>query len=367
MTSLSDIKKFAGSIDANALLGRKRRSLKHLKLVVLGAGVIGGSVGAWIAQRYDEIYFLDLPAMNDTLRKNGLTVYPQGRKDLAERVKVKVIDDLEEAADADVVILGVKNYSLEKVAQTVKGKLGDKPIILAMQNGLENQRILPKYFSKVAYCVISYNAWMDEPGVIGYQKKGPLHIGTKHNELQEELREIAAIFNLGLETDVTTNIGDAAHSKLVINLTNSLTTLVGMSFKPISDRALFQKLATNLLSEGVKIVKAAGYKESRLGGMPPWIKIQAGAKLPRALTKGMFERNMAKMVMSSMAQDVIQRGGGDSELETINGYILSLAHKYGVNAPFNETIYALCKERFAEARFEPMDVNEVWAEVQKKL
>ena len=367
MSITGDVKKLIESVDVDVLRGKKRRNMKHLKIVVMGVGAIGGSVGGWIAENYDNVYFHDLPDMNKKLREDGLTLYPQGDRYAGRRVDVKVIDDLSEAPDADVVVLGVKNYSLAKVAGVIRDKLGDRPIILAMQNGLENQTILPQFFSKVVYCVISYNAWLDEPAVIGYQKKGPLHIGTKYNELQAEMADIARIFNLGLETDVTTRIGDAAHCKLIINLTNSLTTLVGMSFKPIEDDDLFQKLLTNLLYEGVKIVKAAGYRESLLGGMPPWAKLRAGATLPQMLTRGMFKRNIKKMVISSMAQDVIQRGGSSSELESLNGYMLALADRHGVDAPYNRVIYDLCKREFAQDSFTPMDVRDVWKEVERLL
>ena len=102
----------------------------------------------------------------------------QGKKDRMEKIEINVIDDLDEVADADFILLGVKNFSLQKVAEAVKEKVGDKPIIVSMANGIENQRILPRIFSKVIYCVVCYNGWMDEPGVVGYQKRGPLAIGT---------------------------------------------------------------------------------------------------------------------------------------------------------------------------------------------
>jgi hypothetical protein len=142
--------------------------------------------------------------------------------------------------------------------------------------------------------VVSYNAWTDEQGAIGYQKKGPLHFGTLQNELQTEMEDLAAVFNRGVETHITHHIGDAAHCKLVINLTNSLTTLIGLNIKEISDQALFQKLLTNLTWEGVTVIRAAGYKESKLGGMPPWRLFWSGSHLPRAITKGMFEKNVKK-------------------------------------------------------------------------
>ena len=68
-----------------------------------------------------------------------------------------------------------------------------------------------------------------------------------------------------------------------------------------------------------------------------------------------------------MSQDIIQRGGTNSELDSLTGYILKLARQNKVNAPYNETIYELGKERFNKPGFTPMDVKEVWAEVQKKL
>ena len=52
------------------------------------------------------------------------------------------------------------------------------------------------------------------------------------------------------------------------------------------------------------------------------------------------------MNMSSMTQDVALRGAHDTELESITGYIVELAAKHGVPAPYNRTIYRLGRERF---------------------
>ncbi len=73
------------------------------------------------------------------------------------------------------------------------------------------------------------------------------------------------------------------------------------------------------------------------------------------------------MVMSSMAQDIIQRRGHDSELETINGYMVDLAAKNKIDAPYNRAIYELCKREFSKEKFKPMDVTDVWSEVSARL
>jgi 2-dehydropantoate 2-reductase len=334
------------------------------KIVFFGVGVIGGTVAGWLRPHYDRMALVDRGAIAEALRTRGITLYPGDTPAARSTVHVPVLDDLAQARDADVIVLGVKNYSLEPVARLIREELGDRPVIVAMQNGVENQAVLPRYFSKVIYCIVSYNAWADEPGVIGYQKKGPLVFGALDPTMAERTEALAALFNLGVETVTTDRIADAAHCKLVINLANSLTTLIGHMQRPISDAALFQKVLTSMTYEGMQIVKAAGYRESRLGGMPSWAILWAGAKLPRAVTKGLFAKNVKKMVLSSMAQDV-HRGGGESELETINGYLLSLAERHGVPAPVNRTVYDICRREFARPDFASWDIRDVWREVEK--
>jgi ketopantoate reductase len=73
----------------------------------------------------------------------------------------------------------------------VRDELGDRPIIVSLANGIENQRILPKLFSKVIYDGVVHNARRDAPVVVGFQDKGPLLIGTLDNTLGAELEMIA--------------------------------------------------------------------------------------------------------------------------------------------------------------------------------
>jgi 2-dehydropantoate 2-reductase len=339
--------------------------MEDKKVLFFGVGAIGGSIGAWVAEKYENAYFLDQGEIAAAVKEKGITAYLENEKDKAASVKVKTVSSLAECPDPDVVVLAVKTYSLEKVLKILKKSLKKEPIIVALQNGVENQKILPKYFKKVVYGVISYNAWLDEPAVVGYQKKGPLIIGTPDNSLREETETVAGILNKGVETIVTDHLGDAAHSKLIVNLSNSLTTLIGLRYVENIDMKSFKKVLTSMMHEGIKAVKAAGYSECKLGGMPSWSITTLGWALPYALAKGIFTKNVAKMVLSSMAQDVLQRKGHETELEILNGYILSLGEKNGVKMPYNKAVYELCKTEFAKDDFKPLPAGEVLAAVKK--
>lgn len=338
-------------------------------IVIFGAGPVGATAGGWLAASgYPNVCFLDQGAVAEGMKGHGLTLYQGGAEAATtQHIDARVIDDLAECPDAEVVVLAVKNYSLDTVAGIVKDHLGDRPLVVGLQNGVENQAILPRHFSRVVYGVVGYNAWMDAPGRVGYQKRGPLVIGTPDNTLMDEQARLAALFGRGVETVVTSHLGDVAHSKLVINLTNSVTTLVGHGLRPVAPVALLQRILSSVLWEGVRVVRAAGYGECKIGGMPSWSLLRASATLPQWLTRPLFKRNLAKMVVSSMAQDVIQRKAGDSELESINGYLVRLAEETGTAAPCNRAIYDLCKREFAKPGFTPLDVAEVWDYVVQRM
>ena len=333
------------------------------RVLIIGSGAVGLSVGGWLKEGGLDVTFFDLPKVAAELSSAGLTLYLHGETARAP-APVKAVSDLAEVAAPDLVVLAVKTYSLDKVAPLVTGRFGKDVLVLALQNGIGNQQIVPKHCTRALYGVVGYNAWIDAPGVVGYQKKGPLVVGTPDGSLAAEAREVASTLSRGVETVYTPRFQDAVHSKMVVNLTNSLQALIGHPLTPISNPSLFQLLLTQLLWEGVTIVEAAGYKESRIGGMPRWALMWAGANLPPVLTKGAFKKNVKKMVMSSMAQDVLQRHSRESELETINGYLLDLADRAGLAVPVNRAVYKLCAKHFGAANFAPLSLEAVWAEVE---
>src|SRR5690606_17924923 len=133
-------------------------------------------------------------AQTSVLAEHGLTVHT--REDPGHAVQVPAhTADLEHAPDADVLVLAVKTYSLEAVAASLRDRYGDAPLIIALQNGVANQSILPRYFSRVVYGVVSYNAWLESPGTIGCQRRGPIVLGVLSSDRAAEAQHLVALFN----------------------------------------------------------------------------------------------------------------------------------------------------------------------------
>jgi 2-dehydropantoate 2-reductase len=335
------------------------------KVLLVGAGAIGASVAAWTAPHHQELYIMDIGEVQEALKTTGITVYQIDEPDKSRvTVRVKTIDRVEELPDVDIIILAVKNYALPAVAEMLKKALGDRPLIVSLANGTENQVILPRYFSKVIYGVISYNARRDQLVVIGYQKKGPLYIGTPDHTLMDELKMVQAILGTGCETIIVDHLQDAVHSKIVMNLTNALDTLVGRGYCPVSNFTVYQKLLSQTLWEGVRVIKAAGYKEFKMGGLPSFLLLRLGAVMPAWVIRPIFKHKIKSMIISSMTQDILLRGSGVSEIESLTGYMVRLAEKHHVQIPYNKTLYRLAKEHFGP-NFQPLRCEDVLAAVEK--
>jgi 2-dehydropantoate 2-reductase len=326
------------------------------KIVFVGAGAIGGSVAAWVAETRDQVWCHDRSEVMDAIDERGIRHYDGALgPGSAVTVKVKTMRSLSGLGSDDILVFGLKNFALDAVARDASAATGGKPFALSMANGLDNQEIMPRHFARSAYAVVGYNAWLDGPGVVGWQNRGPLVIGTPDNSLRPELEELVQAFSAGLEAVLTDRLADAAHSKLVVNLINTISTLVGQGYREIDDIASMQRLVSRTLYEGVRVVQAAGYRECHVGNMPGFGKIRASATLPAFATRGMFRKSLAKMVKSSMSQDVILRGGSATELESLTGYLVRLAGKHGIAAPYNAGLYRIAKEAFSRPAFSPME------------
>ena len=275
------------------------------KILFIGPGAIGASLAAWVAESYPAVYVMGHGASQEALRRNGIITYAFDRPENRRTVRVAVVDRPDEVADVDIVVLTVKNYDLAAAARQVREELGDRPIIVSLANGIDNQRILPSLFSRVIYGVVGYNARRDEPVVVGYHHKVPLLIGRPDDSLQDELRLVQSILARGCPTEITDRMQDAVHSKIVINLTNALDALLGRGAQPLSNLAVYQQLLTQTLWEGVQVVRAAGYHEHRIAGMSSFWLLHLVAVLPGSVTRPLFKRRVRAMRMSSMTQALV--------------------------------------------------------------
>jgi len=207
------------------------------------------------------------------------------------------------------------------------------------------------------------SGWREEPGIFGTRGTGHITLGTPGNKNLEITERIAKILSFGIPTITTQEFQDAAYSKLIINLSNATFTLISSELK--DDNAIFMlwNIFMNVYLEGVEVVKAAGYKEYKLKGLPSWNVMEMGKNLDKATAINNFSRNLKYSWFNSMAQDMIHRKKNKSELESLTGYLIKLADSLKIKIPYNRVIYRLSMEQFKKVPYQALPVEVVWEKI----
>jgi 2-dehydropantoate 2-reductase len=105
-----------------------------MKIVVMGAGAIGGYFGARLAAAGHEVTLVARGPHLAALQKNGLTLHsPMGDLHLPD---IRAVGDIADAAPADIILFMVKNYDVEDAARSVKPVLQPQTLVVTCQNGV---------------------------------------------------------------------------------------------------------------------------------------------------------------------------------------------------------------------------------------
>ncbi|HET8665647.1 MAG TPA: 2-dehydropantoate 2-reductase [Nocardioides sp.] len=124
-----------------------------MRVVVLGAGGIGGTIGARLHQAGYDVTLIARGPHGEVVRDRGLTFEtPEERVTL--RIPAYARPDEVAWRRDDVVVLAAKSQDTEGAARDLFAAAGDVPVVAA-QNGVANERTLTRWFSRVhGLCVV---------------------------------------------------------------------------------------------------------------------------------------------------------------------------------------------------------------------
>jgi 2-dehydropantoate 2-reductase len=339
-------------------------SVDRSSVVVFGAGAIGATVGGWLVEAGVPVTFVARPDTAERLNREGLRLYAHGHEGERRTIPVAAVSDAATTRRADWLVLAVKNYDLEAAARDIRARVPGDPTVIALQNGVENQAILPKYFAHVVYGVVRYNAWRDAANEFGYERRGPILFGVIDPSLVADRDRAVRFLSAAFECRAEERIADAARCKMVLNLTNSISALVGFGLREIEDYDAFSRSVSRVMYEGMQILRKAGVREVPLDRGATWRNIKAARFLPGFITSRILRNGMKDMHITSMGQDVYLAKRGATELESLNGYFVRLAESVGFDARYNKALYRITKQWLAQPEVRPMHERELWTKLQ---
>jgi len=298
-----------------------------VRVVVLGAGGIGGSIGARLHQSGHEVALIARGVHGAAVREHGLTFEtPEERVTL--RIPAYARPSEVTWQEGDVVVLAAKSQDTEAAARDLYAAAGDVPVVSA-QNGVANERTLARWFGQVhGMCVMMPTAHL-EPGVVqahSVAATGILDIGRFPDGTDEVDDALATALRASrIECVARPDIMRWKYRKLVNNLGNAVQALCGrvpdtaevrqaLDLLTAEAEAVFVAAEIDPVTDEEDDVRRADHLQLRPIGDEP----RAGGSTWQSLTRG-----------------------SGVETDFLNGEIALLGRLYGVPTPANARIQAL--------------------------
>jgi 2-dehydropantoate 2-reductase len=315
-----------------------------MKFAVVGAGAIGAYAGAALARGGADVTLIARGPHLAAMTSNGVRVLsPRGDFTAHPRAT----SELSAVADADVVIVALKAYSLPGIAPQLGELLAPGAAVIWAQNGipwwyfqsvpepvggpvLESvdpggviaASIAPEHnVGCVTYCATE----IAEPGVIRHIEGTRFTIGEPDGSKSARCEQISAAFKAGgLRAPVEAKLRDQIWLKLVGNVAfNPVTALTRATLGELGTLPEMRELLIAIFAECAAVA-------GRLG-------ISFPVSLERRLEAGMAVGDHK----TSMLQDL--EAGKQLELDCMTGAVVELAGRLGIDVPHVQTVHACAK------------------------
>ncbi len=295
-----------------------------MNITIIGAGAMGSLFGSFLVRTGESVLLVDTWQEHvNAINTRGLGVEFNGK---IKRVDIVAAHDIPADGKSDLVIIFVKSTQTEQVAPGAVKCLKSNGFVLTLQNGMGNADGIAKYvpLDRVIAGTTSHGATLLEPGLIRHAGVGPTVMGMWSEKSNAGLENIKELFlRAGIDTRIDDNIPVVIWKKLVINIgINAITALTGIRNGSILDAPPTGELVRSAVEEACKVALAHG------------------VELPDNMADQVFK--VAKATgsnRSSMGQDVDNRR--QTEIDAINGAIVTLAEEKAISVPVNKTLTAL--------------------------
>ena len=295
-----------------------------MRILVLGAGGIGGYYGARIHNAGGKVTFLVRPARAVQLRENELKIFSSFGD---TQITPNVITAAELHDRYDVIMVSCKAYDLYSAMDAIAPAVGEQSVILPLLNGVRHIDTLVERFGAehVLGGVALISVVLTPEGVIRHlNKQHRLVTGLRAGQASKWVAPLVQLFSSSkFDFVCSENIEQAMWDKIVF-----LTTLAGAtctlraSVGDIVRTVAGEEFVTGLLAECALIAEASGHTVSTE---------QQSIYRTQLIEQG-------SGLMASMLRDV-ERGGA-TEAEHILGDMVSRAQAKGINAPLLRLAYS---------------------------
>lgn len=296
-----------------------------MRILIVGAGALGGLVGASLASAGEDVTLLEVnKARARLLNDEGLLITRMGEPE--KHFPVNAVTTVTGLDPFDMVFIAVKTYQTEDAVRAALPATRPHTRFLSMQNGIGNAEAIAKLVGEDrVLCGITYHSIQHAgPARLQYRPGiKPIQIAPLTGNLTPEVEMIGEVFrNAGFEVSVVPSVDHAVWQKLLHNaVVNTVSAVTGLNCREILADADLMAFARDLCIEIVEVMRARGIPI--VDEEDPFRPVIGSLK---ALGKN----------RPSMWQDLAK--GARTEIDAINGAIVAEAARLGLQAPHNAAL-----------------------------
>ena len=317
-----------------------------MRICIVGAGAIGGYLGARLALAGEQVTLIARGAHLEAIKRQGLTLQiADGSSEVA--TPALATDDMSAAGPQDVVIAAVKAHSLPALAPAMRALYGPDTIVVTAQNGIpwwyfrkhggpyEGRRIeavdpggviaAHTEVERVIGCVVYPAAALAGPGVVRHIEGDRFTLGELDGSKGERIQQLARVLsNAGFRAPIRPRIRSEIWVKLWGNLAfNPISALTRATLSDICRYPPTRALARAMMLEGQAIAERLGIE----------FAISVDQRIAGAEEIGAHK--------TSMLQDI--EAGRPTEADALVGAVAELGRLTGIPTPNIDAIYASVK------------------------
>jgi 2-dehydropantoate 2-reductase len=301
----------------------------------MGTGAVGGYFGVRLAAASHQVAFIARGAHLTAMRQQGLIV-ESPRRDLFIGDAL-LTDEPARVGIVDLVLFCVKSYDTETAAESLEPLIGDRTVILSLQNGVDNPDKIARRWGqhRTLAGVVYIASELLQPGKIRHSSGGKIVFGALDGQVNQTTQAVEQTLAAAeIPCEVSKDIRRIQWRKLLWNAPFcAISCLTGANVKEIAESDALTKLALDCM---VEVREAA--------------KTQA-VDLDAALFHETlnFSKGLGDF-KPSMLQDL--EAGKPLEVEAFNGIVVELLRRAGKEAPTNQVFYSMLKHLDDKLRME---------------
>ncbi|WP_407380967.1 ketopantoate reductase family protein [Methanobrevibacter sp.] len=310
-----------------------------MKILIIGSGSVGIGLGTSLLSQNADVSFLASKNTACEMKSKGIKRVGLFTHYSFTPEEFKVYESYSEIPDSefDFILVASKTTANENIAEMLdsyRNILKDDFTILICQNGFGNDEAYLRYFrTDEVYCARIITGFtrpernMSEVTV--YTE--PILLGSLQNEDISHLQVIADMITAsGISCELTEELDKYLWAKMLYNCTlNPLGAILDVTYGKLTENEYSTELMNRIIDEIFNVINASPYTTL-------WVSADDYRKVfYKKLVPDTYNH------YSSTHQDIKREI--KTEIDTLNGKVIELGEKYGVDVSTNRIIYNLIK------------------------